>query len=583
MHPLMIQYVLVVTTTAAIVLTIFLHGSGGNVSPILTDQLSTDTRILSPSISSHSSNTLNAWHGISFLKYSSVLGTSVGPWKLRNSFNTLSKISTVASHYLEQLQYQIAGIPLHSPRRESLISKRSSRRGLAGDKPTAPAPAGHYHERLYHHNYSDHSVHRHSWMVLEEVDGLQNKDVVMLVTSTMVQEGLYLRERIIASARTWMRLFANVVVIIEDTFDTRWAMRHCVVMEYTHYTAFECHGEPIYLLSRTCSNAYYGADGPCCKLDDGLNFVSNVAQDLFPDVKFLLHSDDDVFWRADQTLRWLAAVHSSGISDVYPLVANAQKGDPENHGVWHIKGCEEIHTTGWYQPLMLNHLALKRLRTPVAHYAVKDTCKNFDVTHDVGFGVVAWMMQLLHIAMPNVEINGAHQGIPAMKPDQMAVHYLKHHKDDDCHTGGKWPAAIKYEQNIVIGCGDIDQPSPGHDGNKQWGDMYDAWKYFENNGKDVQLQAVGANEWVDVPCVVKSGVLKAVLQEGSSTENTAKLTLVDGSKYALSKGETIENRVVPRLVALSGYAGTRHGKQHHVTEKWNAFGLNDCEVKGKVG
>lgn len=103
-------------------------------------------------------------------------------------------------------------------------------------------------------------------------------------------------------------------------------------MEYPQYTAFECHNEPMYLLSRKCTNAYYGADGPCCKLDDGLNFVANLATDLFPDVKFLLHGDDDVFWRADQTLRWLAAIKNSGISDVYPLVANAQNGDPENHG-----------------------------------------------------------------------------------------------------------------------------------------------------------------------------------------------------------------------------------------------------------
>ena len=56
-------------------------------------------------------------------------------------------------------------------------------------------PEGHYHERLYHHNYSDHSIHKHSWMVLEEVDGLHNQEVVMVVTSTTVNSGLFLRER----------------------------------------------------------------------------------------------------------------------------------------------------------------------------------------------------------------------------------------------------------------------------------------------------------------------------------------------------------------------------------------------------
>ena len=56
-------------------------------------------------------------------------------------------------------------------------------------------------------------------------------------------------------------------------------------MEYPGYTAFECPNEPVFLLSRTCSNAYYGADGPCCKVDDGLNFVTNLATDLFPEVR----------------------------------------------------------------------------------------------------------------------------------------------------------------------------------------------------------------------------------------------------------------------------------------------------------
>ena len=53
----------------------------------------------------------------------------------------------------------------------------------------------HYHERLYGHNYTDsgHSYHKKPWMIFETVDGLQNDDVVMVITSTSKQT--FLRER----------------------------------------------------------------------------------------------------------------------------------------------------------------------------------------------------------------------------------------------------------------------------------------------------------------------------------------------------------------------------------------------------
>lgn len=57
-------------------------------------------------------------------------------------------------------------------------------------------PSGHYHQRMYHHNYHNQSVHsRQPWTVLEEVDGLRNDEVVMVVLSTWSFDGLYLRER----------------------------------------------------------------------------------------------------------------------------------------------------------------------------------------------------------------------------------------------------------------------------------------------------------------------------------------------------------------------------------------------------
>jgi hypothetical protein len=90
-------------------------------------------------------------------------------------------------------------------------------------------------------------------------------------------------------------------------------MRHCIIADYAHYTSFDCRKfdqEPIYILSRNCTNQYYGANGPCCKVDDALNYLINDRPTLFAKIKFILHSDDDEYWRADQVMRWLVTTAS---------------------------------------------------------------------------------------------------------------------------------------------------------------------------------------------------------------------------------------------------------------------------------
>ena len=101
-------------------------------------------------------------------------------------------------------------------------------------------------------------------------------------------------------------------------------MRHCAISDFIFYTSFDCPNEPTFILSRNCTNEYYGANGPCCKVDDGINYLVNDRPKLFEHIKFILHCDDDEYWRADQTLKWLAAVQNSGINH-FPIIAN---GDP---------------------------------------------------------------------------------------------------------------------------------------------------------------------------------------------------------------------------------------------------------------
>src|SRR5689334_10666988 len=103
-----------------------------------------------------------------------------------------------------------------------------------------------------------------------------------------------------------------------DTFQMRYTMRHCKLIETEHYSTFECHNEPTYILSRVCTNEYYGGPGPCCKADEAFKYLLNDRPDLFAHIKYALHCDDDTYWRVDQLLRWLAALENSGISS-FPL------------------------------------------------------------------------------------------------------------------------------------------------------------------------------------------------------------------------------------------------------------------------
>lgn len=51
---------------------------------------------------------------------------------------------------------------------------------------------GVYHNRMYNET---HHHHAKSWQILEEVDGLKNEDIVAMITSSSVQEFVFLRSR----------------------------------------------------------------------------------------------------------------------------------------------------------------------------------------------------------------------------------------------------------------------------------------------------------------------------------------------------------------------------------------------------
>jgi len=364
------------------------------------------------------------------------------------------------------------------------------------------------------------------------------------------------------------------------------------MVDYEQYTTFSCHNEPTYLLSRKCNDDYYGADGPCCKVDDAINFIVNVRPDFFAQIKFMLHCDDDMYWRPDQVLRWLASVQNSGINK-YPLIANLEHGNEGSRGVWMVENCKEVMTSGWYQPAMLNHALLARMGAGAAAYGLRDTCRVFDVTHDVGLGIYAWLYGASHIHMPATNGNPEHKGMKVFRPADMAMHYVKHHESEHCDgaVDNGWGTEDIHKQNVVIGCGDLDHPIPGHDKKKR-ADMYDAWNYYKANGVDIVLNEHRVNEYEHAYVVVSgtndtrrlvhvlhsNSVVKA---HGDGTFTAERIVLFGNISAELQAGERIEQRTVPHMVHLQGYETTSHSKLHDITKKWKAFILEDCSPPGK--
>lgn len=369
----------------------------------------------------------------------------------------------------------------------------------------------------------------------------------------------------------------------------RFALRHCEMVDYPQYTTFTCHNEPTYLLSRKCNNDYYGAAGPCCKVDDAINFIVNVRPDFFAQIKFMLHCDDDMYWRPEQVFRWLASVQHSGANN-YPLIANLEKGDDRARGVWMTTNCKEVHSSGWYQPAMLNHLLLAKMAVGAAAYGLQDTCKGFDVTHDVGLGVYAWMHGAYHIRIPQTNGNPLHGGIKIFQPTDLAMHYVKHHASERCDGGADngWSLRDRHKQNVVIGCGDINHPIRGHDKTKL-ADMYDAWEYYKNHGVDVVLDKHAVNEYVNTFVIVDAADKVRHVVHGDSnvtvhsdgSYSAHPVILIDDTVYTIGAGEALTQRVVPHITPLRGYNTTRHSQENDITKAWKAFAKEDCSPPGE--
>lgn len=418
---------------------------------------------------------------------------------------------------------------------------------------------------------SDISNNIESWKKYEEVDGFKNERVAILVTSTVVKTHM-MWERIIPASRTWMKGFKNVFVVIEDNILSRYSLRHCKVEEYPKNTIFICPNEPIYVLSRECTSDYYGGNGPCCKVDELFSFIANDYQngEFINKIDYIFHGDDDTYYRPDQILRFLSKIEKSGISD-FPLVGNATPTRTYNGGgIWHVSGCNDIASSGWYQPIMLNKAALLKMRKALKSYGLKDTCSKFYVTHDVGLEVFVWLFSLYHIELPETQINPSHRGFDILHPTQMIVHNLRFDSKDKCRGDDfkEWPPEKRYKQKVVIGCGDVDETIPFH--NKEvLANFYDAYNYFQENGRDVVF-----TQWNELIAEVEEVTPK------NGQLNTYKIKkFVDESKLG---SEHVIKVSAPYIEKINGYENTKHSKEHNIVNKWETFKPEDCSDPGHV-
>eukprot|EP01035_Chromulina_nebulosa_P022082 gene22082-28589_t len=431
---------------------------------------------------------------------------------------------------------------------------------------------------------------------LEKIDGLANADVSVVITSTENVEKIYLRSRIIPSARTWMRYFTNVFVVIDDTTDIRFAMRHCNTIETSEHTAFKCPNEPTYLLTRKCkSSEYYmrfNAIG--CKLDEAINFIANESPALFAHTKFVIEADDDVYLRGNVILKWLAKVDRSGsVGNMNAHLQSLQSGKQGEGGLYNYKGCTEIKAN-WYQPLMINHAALEKIRVATRSYAISNIIYEFNLFQDACVGVLFWMYQFSAITFPHEDTAADFAKIELRHSAAGAtgayVNSVKHRTvrvallEDECNPEGNWPDAARFNQTLAIGCGSLKQKGPLHNASISGKDMYDLWDFYKRHGRDYEPKFTAEKtpfegpEWINISVPVAKN-FNCRHTHLFSYEDIAAARDQKGRAY--NSSQKLCHLEIPHLLRMEGYQFTNHSRRHDILKQWANFTKMDCMTPGR--
>lgn len=401
-----------------------------------------------------------------------------------------------------------------------------------------------------------------------------------------------------------MKLFANAFVIVEgifrsqfigdvlnvfpDTFQSRYAFRHCKIRETAHFTSFDCHNEPTYVLSRRCLPTGGGGPGPCCKVDELFTYLMIDRPDVYSHTKYAIHGDDDNFFRVEQVLMFLARLEKIGLSTI-PIVGNSILGEYREH-VYGTHGCNEIHSYGWYQPLMINRAAMEKMKSGFSSYGVWETCDNFRVTHDVGLGPFLWMYNVFHVRMPRWDVGNHDTSIGAI-----LTHKVVHgSKEDACDNITAFSESQRHNQKILMGCGDVNELQGHHragakdrEGHTLYNDNYELWNHFKEDKEDWSDPSWGLHgyqTWDTFYVTLwPNGSKEQIPGSLPGEENTYRIKYVLNSTVdkldadGTFKGEKVEQQFLPLLDPMDGYETTNHSKQHDIVKKWVGFKPSDCE------
>ena len=159
-----------------------------------------------------------------------------------------------------------------------------------------------------------------TWKNLRLSGGVLNHEVAILVISKWTYGGERYMRRILPSADTWMRLLANVFVIIEDIWHTRHAFHSCPSTQVGRFTTFSCLNEPTVVLSEACNHYPLNShEEYSCKVDELLLYISQRI-DLFHYLRFVVITSDEFYFRVDVLFRWLGFIDRSEANHM-PLVA----------------------------------------------------------------------------------------------------------------------------------------------------------------------------------------------------------------------------------------------------------------------
>lgn len=391
--------------------------------------------------------------------------------------------------------------------------------------------------------------------VMQKVNGLHNSDVTFLIISSWFENGRLFRERVIPAMRTWMRLAANVFIILEDTVDARLAFRHCHHNQHDSITAFHCPNEPIILMSRICTDNPSTSDGICCKVDELIRYLTIFRKELYIHTKYVLFADDDSYFRVDTVLRWLSYIEHANISHI-PLVAN------DNIGETDTDGCKDIESYGWYGQSMMNKAAMDKYISVPTQYPITEVCKAWEFAQDVAMGVFSWMLELNQIYLPgyksiDLDIREEKRTISDHSyylDSSMIFHHVFASENNGyypCDTS-KWPSSLRYSQEDMVGCGSLYSDLPNTPLSHRGLSSYDLWKYFAVNGTDEVSFGPGKR------------------------------------RYIITK----DKEPIPRLLKLPGYNVTDHYRLYHPTSRrdsesskevlayptpWRVFARSDCK------